>query len=365
MRGLAASALVVAGLVAAPAPAQGAQVLLGVDGGGGLFAHLNAIDPSTGDVISRGGYTGVALTGIAEDPTTGILYGVSSNNDPIAPGFLFTIDQVTGAATQIGDLVPPVTTTSFVSDITFTPDGTLYGWQETADDLVTINKATGLATVVGDSGVPTSNVGLDSDSAGTLFLAVNVTSPLRTVNRNTGAVTAGPALSGGNATANYPFGSLAFDPQNQLFGVQIDTPGEFTGGLLTIDTTTGALAYRPNTVPQLDGIEWVASEARSITLAASAAKVKKNKPVTLSGTVAAGGGCAAGRPVEIQASTGGGPLVDVATAFTDGAGAFSAVQTLKSTTTFRATVSGPAVCDDAVSSTVQVKIKKKKKKGKG
>jgi hypothetical protein len=354
-RRLAAAGLVLAGLVAAPASAQGAQVLLGVDGGGGKFAHLLSLDPATGAVTSEGGETGVALTGIAEDPTTGILYGVSSINDPLAPGFLFTIDQVTGAATQIGDLVPPATTIDFVSDITFTPDGTLYGWLESADDLVTINKTTGLATVVGNSAVPTNNVGLDSDSTGTLYLAVDTKAPLRTVSRATGAATPGPVMTG---PISYVFGSIAFDPTDQLFGVQTNTGGEFKGNLLTIDRTSGALAPRPSSVPQLEGIEFVTSEARSISLTASPAKVKKNKKATLSGTVTAGGGCAAGRPVAIQQFVDN-AFVDLGTVTTDGAGAFTSAQKLKTTTTFRATVSGPAVCDDAVSPTAKVKVKKK------
>jgi hypothetical protein len=356
---VAAAGLVLAGLVAAPASAQGAQVLLGVDGGGGKFAHLVSLDPATGAVASQGGETGVALGAIAEDPTTGILYGVSTNIDPLAPGFLFTIDQVTGAATQIGDLVPPATTNTFASDITFTPDGTLYGWLETSDDLATIDKATGLATIVGNSAVSTNAVGLDSDSTGTLYLAVNTQAPLRTVSRATGAVTPGPVMTG---PVSYVFGSIAFDPTDQLFGVQTNPQGEFTGNLLTIDRTTGALAPRPNSVPQLEGIEFVTSEARSITLTASPAKVKRNKTATLAGTVAAGGGCAAGRPVAIQRFVDN-AFVDLVTVTTDGAGAFTSAQKLKTATTFRATVSGPAVCDDAVSPTAKVKVKKKHGKG--
>jgi hypothetical protein len=357
--GLAACLTVTAFAGAAPS-AQAAEVLLATDGAGGTFARLLSLDPATGAVISSAGNTGAAIVGIAEDPTTGILYGVSSRDDPRAPGFLFTIDQVTGAATQIGDLVPPATNLTEVSDITFTPDGTLYGWQETAEDLVTIDKTTGLATVVGNSGLGTNQAGLAADTGGNLYLAVTNVQPLRSVDRTTGAVTPGATLQG---TADFRTPSLAFSAQNALFAVQQNTTGEILGNLLTIDVPTGALSPRPEVVGQLDGIEFVDGEARSITLAASKKKVKKNKKVTLSGTVTAGGGCASGQPVVLQRFEDS-AFVDLKVIPTDAAGAYSTTEKLKATTSYRATVSGPTICEDAVSPTVKVKVKKKKS-GKG
>src|SRR6516225_9985946 len=125
-------------------------------------------------MLSVGGSAAPGGVGaIAEDPRTGILYGVT------APGFLppsgtirqlIRIDKITGRGTVIGPLGP----TGFrfgIADITFRSDGTLFGWSENSDDLVTINTATGAATIVANAGISTFGSGLKFDANGILYLA--------------------------------------------------------------------------------------------------------------------------------------------------------------------------------------------------
>jgi hypothetical protein len=345
---------------AAPASALGqGQVLYGSDGALGHFSDLLVIDPATGAVAGDEGQMHAAITGMAEDPTTGVLYGVTDQNDPIAPGELLTIDKSTGLATVVGDLVPPLDTTTFASDVTFTPDGTLYGWLEGPDDLATIDKSTGLATVVGNSGVSTARVGLAADGAGTIYLAVNTTSPLRTVDRNTGAVTAGPVING-TGTTSFTFGGAAFDASNTLFATIVNTvaSGTSSGTLSTIDLTTGALSVRPETIIGFEGIEFVDRQARSIGLQAKK-KVKRKKKVSLHGAITASVACAGAQAVTIERLEDG-VFTAIATVTSAADGTYSFKQKVKEPTSFRASVSGPAFCADATSLTKEVKIKKER-----
>src|SRR6188472_116299 len=66
-------------------------------------SELWRVDPASGSTASAGN-TGFAITGLAQDPTTGILYGVSNNKSPISPKTLLTINPATGAATAVGPL---------------------------------------------------------------------------------------------------------------------------------------------------------------------------------------------------------------------------------------------------------------------
>jgi hypothetical protein len=137
--------------------------------GGPTPSNLSLLDPASGAVLQTVGPIGFAITGLAVDPSTRTLYGTTTALDPANPCSLITINKTTGAGTLVGahGACPPE---DAVADITFTPDGTLFGWLEAdADDLATINKATGAASIVGDAGISTLGSGLASDSAGTLF----------------------------------------------------------------------------------------------------------------------------------------------------------------------------------------------------
>ena len=161
--------LVVGLIVTCPSTAL-AQTLYGANGAQGNISDLYILDPADGSVIENVGSIGFAVTGLAIDPTTDILYGSTGNMDPVFPGYLITIDTATGAGTPVGEISK---TNETAADIAFTSDGTLYGWLEgTTDELIEIDKATGLGAIVGGpSGlkVNTYGSGLAASAADELF----------------------------------------------------------------------------------------------------------------------------------------------------------------------------------------------------
>jgi Bacterial Ig domain len=124
--------------------------LFATDGGGGnASTKLYTLDPANGQILSTPGLIGYPVTGLAIQPGTGVLYGVTTGTDPR----LITINKATGTGTVVGSLFNPLPSpclTGPIADITFASDGTLYGWSEHSDDLVTINLITGVATAKQD-----------------------------------------------------------------------------------------------------------------------------------------------------------------------------------------------------------------------
>lgn len=246
------AALFVLAIFATSANAQ--EVLYGADGAGGnSSANLYILNPANGAVVTTVGPIGFAVTGLAVDPTTGILYGVSGRETGTAS--LITINRTTGAGTLVGVLDP--VSSDGVPDITFTSDGTLYGFLGGGGDfdLATISKTTGLATVVGDAGLTgMRGNGLAASAADVLFLAGQGDGPLRTVNRSTGATTAGPTMNG---TSTDRINALAFNAGGTLFGVQEGQASR----LVTINTGTGVITDLGPTVSGLDAIVFDDSQA--------------------------------------------------------------------------------------------------------
>src|SRR3954453_9009779 len=162
-------------LLAVASLASAQEKLYGADGAQGNPSNLYLLDPSSGAVLQNIGPIGFAVTGLAVDPSTGTLYGATSRGGrpPTAapdPGSLITINKTTGAGTLVGDERP--NDDEAAADITFTPDGALFGWLAPRPyDLVALDKPTGAATVVGESGLSTAGSGLASNSAGVLFFA--------------------------------------------------------------------------------------------------------------------------------------------------------------------------------------------------
>ena len=87
-------------------------------------------------------YTAVLLTAVQVEATS-TLYGVDNSTDQ-----LITINTTTGAATVVGSLG-----FSIVRGLAFDPNtSTLYGVDALADQLITINTTTGAGTAVGPLG---------------------------------------------------------------------------------------------------------------------------------------------------------------------------------------------------------------------
>lgn len=144
-----------------------AETLFAADGGGGNSSTLYILDPASGAVVTTVGPIGFAVSGLAYDLHSGILYGSTGNNSGRS---LIRIDTVTGAGTLIG----PFNTNTPMADLTFDPAGNLFGWSgfSGTKGLYEIDKATGAATLVGPNtgrGSFLDGNGLAADAAGSFF----------------------------------------------------------------------------------------------------------------------------------------------------------------------------------------------------
>lgn len=255
---------------AAPPP-----VLYGAVGGNNATSQLYSIDPTTGAGTPIGDI-GNAVTGLAEDPTTGILYGVTSNN-ATDPRMLVTVNKATGAGTIVGPLG------AIIADISFNSSGQLFGWSESVDGLASIDKATGAATPVGATGLDTYGDGESFDKNDVLYDMSNgdgtasfSSGALWTVDTSTSVPTTVATLSG----SPYPPGtgaaigaaSFACD-RTTLYAVanNFGVPPTF---LITVNTATGAITTIGPTVTGLDALEW--SCPQQIGFTASATSVNQS-----------------------------------------------------------------------------------------
>ena len=236
------------------ASASNGEVLYAADGAGGNpNCNLYILNPANGAVLGTIGPIGYAVTRLAFAPD-GTLYGSTGRNpegDAPSPCSLITINPATGAGTLIGDFQQDGQT---AADISFGPDGTLYGWLEPeSDDLVTINTGTGQATIVGPSVLDTWGSGLAFSPGGTLYFTGDGEDGwLRTINPATGAPTIVASMIGGEGGK---IGALAFNASGVLYGVsKFGEGGQGPSMLITINTATGQITWVGETPDALDAI---------------------------------------------------------------------------------------------------------------
>src|SRR4051812_38049804 len=104
-RAAARTAALLACLGFLPSGSAGAQTerLLGAEGGNGTFGDLVILDPATGAATGSVGSIGFSVTGLAVDPSDGVIYG-STGAESVPEGALIRINRDTGAGTFIGTL---------------------------------------------------------------------------------------------------------------------------------------------------------------------------------------------------------------------------------------------------------------------
>ena len=239
-------------VVATPIQAQSRNILFGATGTR-TPSDLFILNPSNGSVVADLGPTGFAITGLSFDPTSGVLYGVTSEVSLNSPGSLIRINPITGAGTLVGSEVNGRP----IADITFTKNGTLYGWGEGTDDLYVINKATGVATRVSNQPIGTYGSGIAANSKDVLYYTGSGrTGPLRTVDKTTGLLTTVATLNGAPGTDGDPVNALAFNSKDVLYG-SIGTFGGAPGHLVTINTTTGTVTDLGVTISRLDALAFL------------------------------------------------------------------------------------------------------------
>lgn len=220
------------------AGAASAQTLYGASGNN-VVSNLYTINPATG-VSAVVGPIGYAVTGLAYNSSTGVMYGSTSSNSPVASNSIITINLTSGAGTLVGStgLSGPVADLAWSGSV-------MYGWSEGTDDLVTINLATGAGTIVSDSGVGTSGDSM-SFVGGVLYGALAGT--WYSINTTTGIPTAIAPVTGVGGNAN---GGTTQPGTNVFFSSAND------GNLYTINVATGVgtLVGNPG-IPNFDAIEF-------------------------------------------------------------------------------------------------------------
>jgi hypothetical protein len=156
-----------------------------------------------------------------------------------------------------------------MADLSFDPSGTLHGWSgfQHTRGLYTIDAATGSATFVGPNtgrGGFLDGNGLAFDAAGNLLGAatndVADVAALFQVNPANAVSTFIANLSPLPGNPDASVSALAFDSGGRLFGALQNFSGssnEFVSFLVTIDTVTGAVQNRGQTIDRLDAIAFL------------------------------------------------------------------------------------------------------------
>jgi hypothetical protein len=184
-----------------------------------------------------------AVTGLATDPSTGVLYGQTSTNST-TPNSLCTIDTGTGAATTIGS-----SGTEPLSDITFRefPAGTwtMWGVGALTSFLFTVDLATGARTRQFPL-MTYSQGGLAWRAVDDTFINIRPTSSVVDfINASTGALSVGPVLtySGGSSGADH-VKALSFNTTlgGTLYGI-IGGGAGTVADLVTINTLNGSATF--------------------------------------------------------------------------------------------------------------------------
>lgn len=218
-------------------------------GGGNPTSDLYTVNPATGAMTSVGPI-GFAMTGLAQDPTTEILYGITSFNSAVHPQSLVAVDNASGAGTFIAaesGVGRPWT------DIAFDSAGNLYALGQ-GRRLLLVNKTTGVGTLLGAGGGATFGGALSLNSGNLGYAAPaggDTSSRLNSV--TTAGVFTLLAFFTGPLTNGWRLTAFAFDEFDVLWGVDGDN-------LVTVDVATSAVTVIGAMLFQTDALSFVAGE---------------------------------------------------------------------------------------------------------
>ncbi len=247
-------ALAISAVLALTPRQASATVIYGATSSG--HGELYTLDPATGaaltDVgpLNDAGAVNYSVTGLAFDPNTGLLYGSTGG---VSGTKLLTINPANANVTVVG---PYNAGTATMTDIAFDPSGNLFGISSSGGaNLYSINKLTGAATQVGPSAVSFTEGGGLAISSGNVFYGTPIPGDYGTYNSTTGAYTniATPANPAGSGAS---YAALAFDG-NTLYGDDLKAGSGAGAGvthLVKIDPTTGTVTDIGASVLHLDAI---------------------------------------------------------------------------------------------------------------
>ncbi len=183
----------------------------------GVQGILYTLDPATGAVLTTVGPLNDAagnnygMGGLRYHPITGIFYGATATSSPTNPNYLVIVDPATALVTPIG----PFGVGALLTDIAIDPTtGIMYGVSGNNQKFYTINTATGQAVQTGSTLLGYQNGGgLAADRTGALFGIDNFF--FYSYNKTTGMAT----LIGPTVLANL-VRAADFNPSNVLYGLE-------------------------------------------------------------------------------------------------------------------------------------------------
>jgi hypothetical protein len=227
--------------------------LVGAQASATATSSLLELDPASGAVTSTIGPIGFAVTGLAQNPLSGVLYGATSRNSAASPGSLISVNPSSGAGALIGGFGLP---NESMADLAFDNGGHLYGWSSITGNLYTINLSTGAATLVSSTGLGQPQGGGLAYVRGVLFLTPNRDNGnLRQIDPATGTQTTAQALSGG--AGGRAIAALTLDrTSGLLLGSRINqSTAARPADLIAIDPATAVISVRGASIARLDAVE--------------------------------------------------------------------------------------------------------------
>jgi DNA-binding beta-propeller fold protein YncE len=217
-----------------------ASVRSAVSGDAPIAGNLYTVNLANGTASLVGairlpGSKPIGVTGMAVHPSSGVLYGITSEQSPNSPRSLVTIDPTSGAAAVVGDLG------AAGSDIAFDPKGTLYAWLPSTSQIGTVNLSNATVTPIGKPGPAGSPAGITIDPSGMVYVtSKGASGTLDNVDLATGSLQVGPQLSG--APFSTQINSMSFSPSGLLLAVNSNGGAPANTRLVTINTATGVVA---------------------------------------------------------------------------------------------------------------------------
>lgn len=261
---LAAALALVGGLAhAAPSQLYVASVRSGgVNTDAPISGNLYTVNLSNGasqlvGAIRLPGSRAIGVAGLSFHPKTGVLYGVTAEQSPNEPHSLVTIDPETGAATLIGDLG------YIASDASFDSKGVLYVWLQTTSQVGTVDLTSGAVTRIGRPRPAGTPAGIAIDPNDMIYVtSKGASGTLDNVNTITGELQQGPPLTG--APFSTQINSMSFSPSGLLLAINSNGGSPAASRLVTINTATGAVATIGNVPDDSDALAFNTSSVTNI-----------------------------------------------------------------------------------------------------
>ena len=198
--------------------------------------HLYCVDVASGSSRFIGrilvdGAQPIGITAMAFHPHTNVLYGITSGLNDAKRTSLLTIDAATGEARVVARLSRPL------SDISFAPDGRLFGWTLNTSQLALVDTGNGSVSTIGHAGEAPIGGAFAIDSRGNAYVAPwSAEGRLDRIDLALGTTVSAAPISSVDLTS---LRAMAFSGTGELLATQSVRTSKSSSTLVRIDTETG------------------------------------------------------------------------------------------------------------------------------